>query len=1599
MPDPSKKIKSSTVLGRIFRVILLIAVALILFVLGLTLAIQIPAVQNYLKNTTELYLKNKLQTEVSIEKIRLEWLSRFGLEKMLIKDLHQDTAFYIGHVSASIDMNIIDLLQKRISVKDISFDDVTIYNTMQDGDTISSFSYILQRLFPPREIKSKTTGSGPNLEIGSIGLNRVEYFESNGIVQNYIKLKGGRFEIDEIDPGTKYYHINSLLFDQPEIQFFKANRGDTAAGSFTLLDDTTLHVLIDKFKVENGQLSLNGWPENSFLHVFANNLKGINISIDQINLLKGRITSRIQAISTAEGTPVGINALQSDETVISNTEISLNKLHLVTAGGSTITDTFSLGFHSFADFSDFSNRVVLTTHFDNSILYANDVANYIPSLQSIDFIKRYGAEKLVLKGNIRGSINELSGKNLDLNLGDKFLYKGRFESSGLSTWKDAFISMRIDKLETRAKVLDDLIPALSKLKNFNKLGNLSFKGNFDGNPKDFVTYGILNSDLGFTKLDMRLNTLNGIDAAHYSGEIALSDFNLSTWTDDPEIGSITAKANIRNGIGFRATSASANLEASIQKFVYKGYQYSNVNFKGELNKQLLDGLLTISDPNAQLDFQGKIDFTDKIPVYDFTSDIQKLDLYQLKLVKTPFAFAGRLDFNLKGRTVDELTGTVNINEMHIEKDTNSIVLHELSLLSTDLNSNTKTLQVQSDWINGTLDGSYSLAKLWPSLKSQLSRQFPSFLNSLKLQSPSNLTDSSSSQAYRFNFDVKDVSAIRILLNQKIYALPFHIEGSVDEKKNYLLANWSIPRLQVNDLNVFNSIGRVEAKGQIGYTTFRIDSTFSKNFNMPYLELTADVAFNKANFTIKTPKVSSLINNIDLKGTVELLDSTYHINFTSSTVSFLDRKWKVLPNNEIAYRKGYLNTRNLVFENENEKISFSSTANNGLKLEVSNLAIGFLNNLLVMPQWKLSGKVNFKANVDDVFALRGLKITGIIDSLHINKSYFGLVDFNANTENIEHPIKFGVAIMDQNRQLLGQGFYDINGKFSNGIKNNYQMQFVFKDFPLRIFEYLMDEIVDNTKGNITGNLDIKYSPNGPDLNGKVQIRDGGFKVNYLGTTYSLGDQSVTVNNNIIDVSGVNIYDEFNNVATLSGGLTHNRFKNFSLNAGISSSKLEVLKTTKDQNKDYYGTLMGSIIAKFYGPFEAINIDVKGVVARPSSLNIPISQATATTNDRIVQYRPKKQTKSDSLPVKKRLLASKGISVAIDLSINDDAEIALIFDEKKGDILKGTGTGDMQMRFERTGGISMYGNYEVNKGDYLFTYGLINKPFAIRPGGTIRWNGDPLDADINLDADYKGLTSNLINLLPEYQGTLDINELSSQVAVDLSMHLFGKLFRPEIIFNLEIPNLTGNLRSIVDNKLNLLKADQNALNQQVLGLMIWGSFLPPNQLVASSGVLGSTINNLSQFVSNQLSLLVENALKELVADNNVISGFDFDVNYFNSSNTTNLKNAAVFDELNINLGPKFFEDRLSVDLGANFVNSSLFDRLITPHFEVEYALTADRRLKIKAYARKDDINQGQLKDRIGGGISWRKEFDSVEDFKKQLGDDLRNKDQSKKNDGSL
>ena len=101
------------------------------------------------------------------------------------------------------------------------------------------------------------------------------------------------------------------------------------------------------------------------------------------------------------------------------------------------------------------------------------------------------------------------------------------------------------------------------------------------------------------------------------------------------------------------------------------------------------------------------------------------------------------------------------------------------------------------------------------------------------------------------------------------------------------------------------------------------------------------------------------------------------------------------------------------------------------------------------------------------------------------------------------------------------------------------------------------------------------------------------------------------------------------------------------------------------------------------------------------------------------------------------SGSNMDINIELTAKPNAEVQLVIDPTVGDIIKGRGNGTFNMRIVPSANIfDMYGDYTITEGSYLFTLqNIINKRFIIESGSTIQWTGDPLDARLNIDAVYK------------------------------------------------------------------------------------------------------------------------------------------------------------------------------------------------------------------------------------------------------------------------
>jgi hypothetical protein len=297
--------------------------------------------------------------------------------------------------------------------------------------------------------------------------------------------------------------------------------------------------------------------------------------------------------------------------------------------------------------------------------------------------------------------------------------------------------------------------------------------------------------------------------------------------------------------------------------------------------------------------------------------------------------------------------------------------------------------------------------------------------------------------------------------------------------------------------------------------------------------------------------------------------------------------------------------------------------------------------------------------------------------------------------------------------------------------------------------------------------------------------------------------------------------------------------------------------------------------------------------------------------------------------------------------------------------------------------MFGDYTFNKGDYLFTirqnFFSVDKLFLLRPGGTLRWNGDPFGAQMDIWADYSSPNIPPYELIASLLSTDEERQSARQpTEVKLAMNMKGQLLKPDVSFDIQLTQLFGQLKSYTDTRLSQIKLDQAELNRQVFAIVVLGNFLPTNQQGFGATDINNALNTtLSGLISNQFANYINGWLHDVIKNNGIISGVDFNINTQAGIDLASI--SPDFNSLQIRPRINLFDNKVSVDAG--FITSEFNNQTyVNSDLAIEWYISKDRLLRFRVYNRGVQDIQGQ-RNRTGVGLSWRKEFESWKDlFKK-------------------
>jgi hypothetical protein len=479
---------------------------------------------------------------------------------------------------------------------------------------------------------------------------------------------------------------------------------------------------------------------------------------------------------------------------------------------------------------------------------------------------------------------------------------------------------------------------------------------------------------------------------------------------------------------------------------------------------------------------------------------------------------------------------------------------------------------------------------------------------------------------------------------------------------------------------------------------------------------------------------------------------------------------------------------------------------------------------------------------------------------------------------------------------------------------------------------------------------------PELLGELVLDSSGLRFPYLGVDFDIvGQPTIRLNRNDFYFDHFRLKDtSFQTEIEIDGFIQHSGLKDFQFDLGVStlSESALVLKTEATEDALYYGTGFVSGAGSIKGTPALTEIQVDAETKKGSSLIIPLNSDTVDFSDDLIRFvnsEPVTEEDRSFAPIE----TQKGIRLDFNLVVTPEAMVEVIVDPESGSRLRGNGTGLFRLQVAPGDEFNIFGEYALTSGTYDYRFGgIIDKGFRLASGGNLVWNGDPYDADINLEAVYS-LSANPAPLL-------DSSSFPRPVQTDVLIQLGGKLLNPAIDFSLRFPTLNSVVRSEIEYRLQ----DRSTLERNVFFLLAQGNFVNEQMGLSQQALTGNLIQSASGL------------LEEVLGASEVLDlGLSYEQGYRNPN-----ANVAIEDRIGVTLSTQLgnrlmFNGKLGVPVGR------VTETVVAGDVELQLILNEQGTLSAKIFNRENTLSQflASMPGYTQGiGLSYQVDFDNFKDL---------------------
>lgn len=1594
--------------------------------------INFPAIQNRITDKIEKKLSKQTGAEFNVNRINIRIPDVVKLKGIYIGDRQSDTLAYIGELN--INANLFALLKHSIELDEVEISDARAHMERSRNNGNYNFQFIIDSL--SGNAKSSTEKQSWKFNINRLLLKRVHFVYDDRYTGRYGSFDFGRLNLTlrHIDIGKLDFNIRAFAVRESNITYRQLssgdhnrnnteNNGNTTSANLTihadrielynnsvryadLLTGSILHIGSGKFLLEDGSFSLQDHTISvSGLHLAHNFVeiknelpKFTNDSIEigesgnskmgnqwqfslnrlVINDNAFRFNDRrypharsgfdphhfyvcnvyteihdiqygkslhagIASASLEDGSGMEIRKL-SGSFFYSPSEVRLHDFTLKTAQ-SDISGSH-LRFNNYQEPKDMMADVDISGSFNTS-----DVAYGIPGL------KKYLKHAMQIR--IATSLKK-EGRHIRF---DKFnLLTGNFSSQvrgSISDWT-SLDSIKTDSLYIQLKSgktgLDRIVPVqylprdLILPEKFQL--DLYLSGKFD-NLRGLVDF---TSTLGDLHADIKQDSMRKGDSTCFNAELKVRNVKLGKIIQDEEAGivntdlSITANARLFSGINGKADGTINSLE-------YAGFDYRDIQYAGHYRNRKLFLQLSGNQPELIFRFNGHLEMQDSLTSAGFHLNLEKAVFDSLNVGPRHIIAHGIVDADLDSIREDHLNGKVALKNIALIKGSKLYRLDSM-IVTASSKRDISELKVGSDLLDFYLSGNVPLVEI-PGVLHNYTEKY--------LNAGSNQADLDSAYHFRFDLNLHRNDILSGVILPKLHRLDVEtFNGELDVGKKLFNLDISVPDLQygsfgIRDFTTHIRSGKDHIDGQIKLSELDV-----ANMSVADISLNAVTENERVSINLEIPKQDSSFLYLKAEAyrengylVIHLPEDGFHIN---------GRNWNVNPDNRLIFASP-LRAEEFELSLDNQLIRIGKPEDQSDTVLVSATMITCKNfRLSSIGAVFLSNKPLFDGilNASLIFTRKNRFPSGKVNIDSLDYREVSLGNLNAALHVMQTGLKVDLVMTP------GNGKMTVSGIYTPEKAGTLDFNIDFETFDLKTFKPLTSLVSKTFNGNLDGRLSVTGTASEPLVSGNLKMNHIEVFPDYLNTWFYADNEVLHFRDDNIFLDNFTIQDAEKHEATINGTVGTNGFNKINLDLSFKSNDFTALNTTESSNKLYYGKVIIDSDVKLSGSLELLHIKGSMVLDDGSKVNIviPATAGSVIQREGLVQFVSRDEKKNPFEKSIKKLTTNtvtqtiSGYDIQANIEIHENSHVVLIVDQQSGDHLSLQGEGNFSFRLHPEGNMELTGQYNISDGLYYLNFHqLVKRQFDILSGSYILWTGDPSDAELHIQARY------------QLETQIPTPGKSNRLPVNVNLNINGNLLKPDLNFNLSLPEETSKQYGQAVAYVNNINSDESELNKQIMSLVLFKSFITSQ---TSSGVSGTVLSNtarssISKFLTQQLNRISPG-----------IEGMNLNLNLQSYEKQNSDTTASGVTNLEVGLSQSLFNNRLTFKISGNVYleNSQQQSRSLLDHandVSLEYDLTTNGNFQLIGFRENEynGLSQGDI-IRTGVGVIFSKDYDYLHEL---------------------